>query len=297
MNILAGCLRIVRPGNMLVCGLSVLSGGLLAGKPLDMLWGALSASASGLPPEWFVRDLYASMSASLILAAGNVHNDICDLTADRVNVPGRPIPSGAVGRGTAGLLAAALACAGLLLSFPLGPCGIAIACGAVLLLALYNIRLKGIPLAGNLAVAILGGLAFVYGGVASGAATAASIPALFAVFFHLGREIIKDAADVRGDRSAGVRTVATEWGAAAAAWWAAFVFILLGAAASLPYVCGVFGLGYFLLIVGGVWPVLAYAAASTLAHPSEATLRTIAFILKLDMPVGVIAVLAGFQGW
>jgi len=297
MNTLAGCLRIVRPGNMLVCGLSVLSGGLLAGKPLDMLWGALSASASGLPPEWFVRDLYAAMSASLILAAGNVHNDICDLAADRVNVPGRPIPSGAVGRGTAGLLAAALACSGLLLSFPLGPRGIAIACGAVLLLALYNIRLKGIPLAGNLAVAILGGLAFVYGGVASGAVSAASIPALFAALFHLGREIIKDAADVRGDRSAGARTVATEWGAAAAAWWAAFVFILLSAAASLPYVCGVFGPGYFLLIVGGVWPVLAYAAASTLVHPSEATLRRIAFILKLDMPVGVIAVLAGFQGW
>jgi hypothetical protein len=43
--------------------------------------------------------------------------------------------------------------------------------------------------------------------------------------------------------------------------------------------------------------VLAYASASALVHPSEATFRKVALILKLDMPVGVLAVLAGFQGW
>jgi len=294
---IVGLIRIVRPVNVLVCALSVLAGGLLVGKPFDMLGEALTAIISGRPAEWFVRALCAAASASLILASGDVHNDIVDLAADRVNVPGRPIPSGAVGRKAAGLLAATLAGAGLCFSIPLGPGGIVIAGVAVILLALYNIRLKGIPLAGNLTVAVLGGLAFFYGGLASGALDKAWIPALFALLFHLGREIIKDAADVRGDRAAGLRTLATEYGAAAAGRWAAAAFILLGVAVSLPYACGWFGRVYFLLIAGGIWPVLAYAASSSLVHPSETNLRKVAFILKLDMAVGVLAVLAGFQGW
>lgn len=311
MNIFAGCLRVfrrvyvrvggsirlARPGNVLVCALSVLSGGLLAGKPCDMLGEVLASCMSGSSPGWFVRVLSAAASASLILAAGNIHNDICDLAADRVNAPGRPLPSGDVGGKAAALLAAALSLAGLLLSLPLGPPGIGIACGAVLLLTFYNIRLKGIPLAGNLAVAILGGVAFIYGGIAGGAVREACIPALFAFLFHLGREIIKDAADARGDHAAGLQTVATMWGAGTAVWGAVFVFVLLGAATSLPYVWGRFGPGYILLIAGGVWPVLAYAAASSLLHPTESTLRRVASILKLDMPAGILAVLAGFQGW
>jgi geranylgeranylglycerol-phosphate geranylgeranyltransferase len=297
MKAFTGCIRIMRPGNMAVCAFSVLTGGLLSGKPFEMFRDAVVASVSGASPRWFLNVLFAAVSAALVLAAGNIHNDIRDFVSDRVNTPGRPIPSGAVGRTTAYLLAGVLAVAGLLLSIPLGSAGIGIAVGAVALLFIYNMRLKGVPLAGNLAVALLGGIAFVYGGVAAGNAGPSAIPALFAVLFHLGREIVKDAADVRGDREAGVRTIATAWGVAPASWSAAVVFILLGAVVSLPYAYGVFGLVYFLLVAVGIWPVLAWAASSTVVHPYESNFRKIAFVLKLDMIVGVIAVLVGFQGW
>ena len=75
-----GLYRITRPGNALVCALAVLSGGLLGGKPLTLIGDAASSILAGQgAPGWFVRVISASFSASLILAAGNVFNDIRDI--------------------------------------------------------------------------------------------------------------------------------------------------------------------------------------------------------------------------
>lgn len=293
-----GLYRITRPGNVLVCALSVFCGGLIGGKPLNLLEDAVrSLLAGGGMPGWCVRVIFASLSAALILAAGNVFNDVRDLRADRVNTPGRPLPSGLITPRTASIFAGSLAFAGLLLSLPLGFTGLAVAFSASALLAVYDMKLKGVPLAGNILVALLGGIAFLYGGLAGGAMIPALIPAIFATLFHLGREIIKDAADLRGDRAAGIRTIATEYGARPSAAIAAGVFFLLAIASIFPAACGRFGFGYLSIIALGVWPVLAYVTASSLIHPAEEHLRRMALILKIDMPVGVLAVLAGFQGW
>jgi len=298
MNTFTGFYRIIRPGNVLVCALSVFSGGLIGGKPLQLLNEAvLSLLQGGGIPFWFLRVIFAAFSASLILAAGNVYNDVRDIKADWVNTPNRPIPSGLITPRAATIFAAALAFSGVLLSLPLGLNGIAVAIAAAVLLILYDLRLKGVPLLGNALVAILGGIAFLYGGIAGNAIAQALIPAVFAALFHLGREIIKDAADLRGDREAGIRTFATERGAGFSASIAAGVFFLLAIFAAFPAACGRFGMGYLLIIAIGVWPVLAYTTASSLIHPTEMNLRRVAFYLKLDMPVGVLAVLAGFQGW
>jgi geranylgeranylglycerol-phosphate geranylgeranyltransferase len=298
MNSIIGFYRIVRPGNVLVCALSVISGGLIGGKPLELVSGASLSFLRGEGiPSWLLRVLFAALSASLVLAAGNVYNDVRDLNADRVNAPGRPIPSGLITSGAASIYAAALALAGILFALPIGIPSLLIAMIAVVLLAIYDIRLKGTPFVGNILVSLLGGVIFLYGGLAADAVIPALIPALFATLFHLGREIIKDAADLRGDRAAGIRTLATERGVRQSAAIAAGVFFVLAILATLPAACGRFGLGYLLIIALGVWPVLAYTTASSLIHPTEANLRRVALLLKLDMPVGIFAVLAGFQGW
>ncbi len=298
MNTTRGFYRIIRPGNVLVCGLSVFAGGIIGGKPLDRTVGAALALLSGEGlPSWFVRVMFAAVSASLVLAAGNVFNDVRDLRSDRVNTPGRPLPSGIITPRAATVYAVGLALAGILLALPLGLPGILVAASAVALLVLYDMRLKGVPLAGNILVALLGGLAFIYGGIAGEAVLPAFIPALFATLFHLGREIIKDAADLRGDSHSGVRTLATERGVRPTVYLASGVLLTLCAAAALPAACGRFGAGYLAVIALGVWPALAYSIAASIVHPTEATLRRVAFILKLDMPIGVLAVLAGFQGW
>ena len=119
---------------------------------------------------------------------------------------------------------------------------------------------------------------------------------MFAILFHFGREIIKDAADVNGDRRAGLRTSVTVWGIKRAVRLASTVFSVLAVVLVIPFALGYFGMVYLMIISFGVWPALAYAVISPLKDSSEENLRRVSSVLKIAMPIGVIAVLAGFQG-
>ena len=296
MAALKGFIALTRPVNMLICGLSVICGAIIGDRPVTLFIELLTSPGRGSPPAWVFRTGAAALSASLILAAGNVLNDICDVSSDSINAPKRPIPSGQVTVRKAYYFFGILAVAGFIFAVPLGIPGIAVALTAFSLLVIYDIKLKGVPLAGNIVVAGLGGLAFIYGGIAGNCIGEALIPASFAMLFHLGREILKDAADIRGDKIAGIKTTATVWGVAAACRLASCVLILLAVVVALPSLTGRFGVVYTIYIALGVCPVLLYAAASSLTNQSESNLRRVSMILKVDMPLGIIAVLAGFQG-
>jgi len=296
MDALKGFIALTRPFNMLICGLSVICGAIIGDKPATLFIELLTSTGRGSTPEWAFRTGAAALSASFILAAGNVLNDVYDVSTDSINAPKRPIPSGIVTVGQARCFFGILAVAGFICAVPLHIPGIAVALTAFALLVFYDIKLKGVPLAGNIVVAGLGGLAFIYGGIAGNCVREALIPASFAMLFHLGREILKDAADIRGDRSAGIKTTATVWGVATSCRLVSFVLILLALVVALPSLTGRFGVVYSVSIALGVCPVLLYAAASSLTDRSEPNLRRISMILKVDMPLGIIAVLAGFQG-
>ena len=296
MKTIGGYFRLLRPVNMLICLLSVMCGGIIGGKPMTLIIEFIASIGNGITPLWVHRILYGAVSASLILAAGNILNDICDVATDRVNEPDRPIPSGIVTVKGAAACYIIVTAAGISASIPLGIPGIIIAVSAVFLLAAYNVFLKGVPLAGNITVAVLGGLAFVYGGIAGDCVRQAMVPAVFAALFHLGREILKDAADVNGDRRADIRTIATSFGIQTACRIASLVLTVLAVVVVIPSVTGYFGVVYTVYIALLVCPILLYAAASSLRDSTERNLRRISMLLKIDMPVGIIAVLAGFQG-
>jgi geranylgeranylglycerol-phosphate geranylgeranyltransferase len=297
MRTLKGLFLLARPVNAVICGLSVFCGAILGGDPLARAAGFLPFYSFGSGTNiqsWQFRTLSAMLSAALILAAGNVFNDVLDVRTDSINMPHRPIPSGMVSMPAAVMFAVILAVMGLALSLPLGTCGIAVAVLAVVTLAAYDIRLKGVPLAGNTAVAGLAGLAFIYGGIAGHGVGKSALPAVFALLFHLGRELIKDAADIDGDRAAGIRTAATAWGAGPSCRLAAAALMALAVVAVGPFTFGYFGFAYFAIIAVGVWPVLIYSSVSAVRNPSEQNLRRISTILKLDMPVGILAVIVGY---
>ena len=56
---------------------------------------------------------------------------------------------------------------------------------------------------GNITVAFLTGLVFIFGGVVVENPSAAIVPAVFAFLINLIREIVKDIEDVEGDNKAG----------------------------------------------------------------------------------------------
>ncbi|MFC1538889.1 geranylgeranylglycerol-phosphate geranylgeranyltransferase [Candidatus Latescibacterota bacterium] len=298
MKSLKGLFQLTRPVNAFICGLSVFCGAILGGNPFTRTteFLALFSFQTSLHINmWQVRTLSGVLSASLILAAGNVFNDVRDLKTDRINTPHRPIPSGMVSLPAAMMFALVLAVSGLILSLPLGLWGIAVALFAVVTLAAYDILLKGVPLAGNTAVAGLAGLTFIYGGIAGHAVERSVLPAVFAFLFHLGRELLKDAADMEGDRSADIKTAATVWGKEPSCRTAAALLMALAVITISPFTFGYFGFGYFVIIALGVWPVLIYSSVSALRNPSENNLRMISTILKIDMPVGIVAVIVGFM--
>lgn len=297
MNKLKGFIQLTRPVNTIICALSVFCGGIIGGKPLDYVNEFVAGIRYGEIPLWTARVCFAALSASFILAAGNAFNDVRDLSCDRINAPKRPIPSGTVSTYSATIFAVILASAGIALSIPLGLPGITIALFAVVMLAAYDMKLKSVPLLGNTVVACLGGLAFIYGGIAGGSGLRSLLLAVFATLLHLGRELIKDSCDIQGDSSAGIKTAATKWGAFFTCRLAALVLVILGAATAIPLISGYFGLVYITIIVMGVWPALIYSIIVSLKSPSAINLSTAASVLKIAMPVGVAAVLAGFQGW
>ncbi|HEV2316727.1 MAG TPA: UbiA family prenyltransferase [Thermoplasmata archaeon] len=184
-------LQLVRIGNVLVSLLGTLVGGVAA-----------AGLGFGLGPASWLDLTLAAISTGAVTAGGNILNDLIDREGDRVNHPERPLVSGAIDVGTAKFLAVsmfvlgAVAIVPLAVVHPLVPVVLAIAVGSLLL---YEFRWKAVGFAGNLLVALLTGLVFVYGA----AAVASPVPvvpfALMAFFATLSREVIKDMEDAEGD--------------------------------------------------------------------------------------------------
>ena len=188
---LAGLITITRPVNSLVAGLAALLGYIVA-------TGTLAPVSLILLPIVFS-----------ITAGGNVFNDLCDLEIDRINRPQRPLPSGKVTPEAAGILAASLFAAGLVLTIPAGlPCVIIAVMNSLLLIS-YARTLKRTALWGNVAVAYLSASVYPFGGSLAGLAGLERTLPLAGITFlaMLSRELLKDAEDVAGDSAAGARTM------------------------------------------------------------------------------------------
>ena len=192
----AGLLTITRPVNSLVAGLATLLGYIVA-------TGTLAPIALILVPIVF-----------FITAGGNVFNDLRDLEIDRINRPHRPLPSGKVTPGAAGILAGSLFTAGLALTIPAGLLCVVIAVVNSLLLLVYARALKRTALWGNVAVSYLAASIYPFGGALAGLpAIERTLPLAGITFLAmLSRELLKDAEDVEGDSRAGAKTVPISFG-------------------------------------------------------------------------------------
>lgn len=235
----------------------------------------------------------AAVAAALIAAGANAINDAYDAVIDLINRPDRPIPAGDVSRISAAIwgwmLTALGVTGGWLLSRPLGVIALAVA----YLLWIYSSRLKKRPLSGNIAVALCGGLAFIYGGIAVGSVKEAVIPALFAFLIHLGREIVKDVEDEAGDRAAGARTLPIVIGRLQSLKIAAGVLLSLALAAPVPHFFSLYRELYLFLILPMVSIPLVLVAVLLLREPDAAMLRRISNGLKIIMLTGLASLYAG----
>ncbi len=268
--------QLTRPQNNLIAALAVLVGALI-----------------GYPVVSFSKLFLACLSASFISAGGYVMNDYFDLEIDRINKPERPLPKEMLSKKSALLFSLLLFGIGLVLSVLIKLPSFILAFISSFLLILYSAKLKKRLFIGNLTVSTICALAFLYGGLVGSDFTLSFIPAGFAYLFHLGREILKDVEDLKGDKSVDAKTIPIFFGEKKAFLFITFIFSTLILLTLAPYVFNVFSIFYLLLVVLAVDSLLLFTIISMWRDSSEKNLSRLSRILKWDMILGLLAIFVG----
>jgi len=276
LNKITAAIRLSRPGNVAITGLSVLVG----------------TSGYGLKAHaWDI--VLAVVSAMLIASGGNSLNDYYDYEIDKVNRPQRPLPAGLLQPKTAVYLGSAEIILGLVLAYFIGIKSLVLALAVSVLLWLYAARGKMMGLFGNLTVALICGLAFVYGGLTVENVGISLFPAGFAFLMTLPREIVKDVQDRSGDLSQGAKTLPITWGAERSLKLAAAVLMVLITLTPVPYMLGIYNIRYLLAVVLGVDFMLIFMILKLMTVPRDEDLARISFFMKIVMLVGIMAISLG----
>ncbi len=156
------------------------------------------------------RALMAFLSTVLAEAFLFVTNDIANMEEDRINRPGAPLVKGSVSVGEAWAAALLALVSGVAIALLLGPLPLSVYLAAITVGYMYNVKLKRVPLLGNISVAFTTSMVYVYGASVAGFARNMDVLVLlFAATFlaNIGREVVKSVADYEGDLRAGIITV------------------------------------------------------------------------------------------
>lgn len=252
------------------------------------LLGSFVAVGTSAADEFLIVGQAAAI-ALLFTAAGNSLNDYYDRDVDKVNHPERPIPSGRVT--PRGALAAALVLFvptvpwSLLLRWEL----LVVVLISLALMSSYEVIFKKGGFRGNLLISWLVASLFIFGGLAVYDSTEALQRvlwlALLAFLSTVGREVVKDLQDVRGD--SGRRTLPMTLGERGAAAVASVAMLSAVALSVVPWVLGILG-DYYLYVVLFADAIFIYAALNVSRSPA-ASQRTV----KYAMIVALVAFLVG----
>jgi geranylgeranylglycerol-phosphate geranylgeranyltransferase len=226
--------------------------------------------------------------------AANALNDVVDYEIDKINRPMRPLPSGFVKKRTALFISILLFSMGTLACLELSEAakviGIVI---AMPFMVLYSKYLKGMPLIGNMIVAFILGLSFLFCGAAFNNMSPMWIPMILAFGLTLVRELVKDIADMEGDQSAGLKTFPITAGIEKSIQLSIFLSACIGVGAFIPYLYGTYGIWYGILLILGVEIPLGVVVVSLLNNPGISSATHGARILKFSTLIGLIAIYAG----
>jgi geranylgeranylglycerol-phosphate geranylgeranyltransferase len=281
-----GFLQLIRPINGILGAVSAGVGGILAG-------------GLGVTREFPL--LLSSVSVFLIMSGANAINDFFDLEIDRINRPSRPIPSGRVKLGEALLVSLIFVISGIMISYFIHLWDFLIALTASILLFLYSLLFKQKGFIGNLIVSLLSGLVFLYGGLAifsNGSQIFQFLPYLlypfsFAFLFHLGREILKDTADMEGDTHKDAHTIPLLYGKLTALRFSFGIFLLLIVLTPIPYILHYYNLYYLIIVLLGVDLFLLLLFIFLFRNPAIPRISRAGIFLKWNMGIGLLALIVG----
>jgi geranylgeranylglycerol-phosphate geranylgeranyltransferase len=273
--LILGFIKLLRPLNIAVAAFSVL----------------VSAYILGVYEQYYILT-YVIIVVIAYNGAANAFNDYCDYEIDLINRPNRPLSRGMITSFQALCFAVILFAIGSVIAFQLPFYASLTAVGiAMPLIIIYSIRIKGTPLLGNIAVAMILGLTFVFCGLAFNKLGPMIMPAILAFGLTLVRELIKDIADVEGDNYAGLKTLPLVIGKNKAITVAMIKAVLIGLVSLIPYYLNIYGNYYLILLVIGVEIPLAIVVVLFMKSSSITTARQSEKLLKFSTIMGLTAIL------
>jgi geranylgeranylglycerol-phosphate geranylgeranyltransferase len=270
-------IKIIRPLNCFITSLVVLVGGIISSDNFSLGINLISAS----------------ILAALVAASGNVINDVYDVEIDRIVHPERPLANGNLKIADAKIFYSLLTISALLISLKLNIELMIVTVFAVIILFLYSLSLRKIPLLGNFIIAFLTALAFLFGGLAVKNLYGAIIPAIFAFLINFVRELVKDAQDIEGDKIYYLNTFPVKFGLKKTKYLASLISFILIAFSFYPFIARIYKIEYFVLVMIIVNPILVYSIKKLYESDEKNIFQQISSMLKLDMIFGLLAIYLG----
>lgn len=254
-------------------------------RPFNALMGVIAVLLVALISGNFT--LYVPVACVIVFiftGAGNAINDYFDHKIDAINKPERPIPSGRISLRTASIYSASLFVISTIMAFIIGIIpGIIVILSAVLMY-LYASKLKTSCLIGNLSIAFLTGLCFVFGGVVLGAVGLSILLGIYAFLMTMAREIVKDMEDVEGDSIEGASTFPIKHGMRKASILAAAFMIIASLTSPILYFLGIFNIIFLIILLFAIY-IFISCAISILKDQSVENTRRISKKIKTGMGI------------
>ncbi len=274
-----GLLSMMRLPNCVMIGFAVIVGEVIA-SPI------FSAKAA----------FYGFMTGFLLLSASMVLNDYFDREIDAINEPERPLPAGVLKPSGALSFSIILGALGFWFAASSGTAAkatVLIAFLSVVVMVLYNSRLKKTGLLGNALVSTNVAIPFIYGGfVVANPTWSLGIFSLLAFLSSMGREIMKGIIDVAGDTAKGVRSVAATKGNQTAAKYGAALFVVAVALSGLPLILGIVS-SYYIPLVAICDIGFLLTAYSLITNPSPSHAKRNKNYVLVWMTFGMLAFVIG----
>jgi len=276
-----GYLALLRPANCIMIGFAVIVGaGIAAGKNL------LSVELIRLVSGFIVGFSFCAVSM--------IVNDIYDVDIDRANKLDRPLVTGKATISGAYKLSILLGIIGLIFSAITGLLTFIVAIFSIAVGVYYNAKGKKLGFPGNVMVAYNIGIPILYGALIVERLTWTIMVYWLMVFLTgLGREIVKDIADIEGDKIKGVESLPITHGERYSSIIAVTMYITAILLSPIPILLGdinEFGYGIPVLITDSL---LLYSIKVILENPNRVNALKHKKIVLLAMMSGLVGFLLG----
>ncbi|MFH1424934.1 MAG: UbiA family prenyltransferase [archaeon] len=256
---------------------------------------AMWVGFGGMP--LFVLLIAALVAAIGINAAGNALNDYYDIDIDRINKPGKALPSGKITKVGLWIYATLLFAMGNTVAMLyLTKIPIIIAVINSVLLIVYAIKVKKSGFLGNIMISYLVASVFAFAAAVVDALMIGIFLSIAAFFTNAAREILKDLEDVRGDELGGAQTLPLAEGGKKTMIVVASFLILAIILSPLPYLLEILSM-YYIAIILVADTILLGVIYSVLNKRTRKSATVNQRRIKFAAIIGILAFLAGTVPW